>query len=118
MGIPRLDINDKNSKKSSDKSTLIDLILTNVPHKCSSLGVFCNDLSDHCVVATRRDTKIPKCKPHIIFKRNSKQFNEQAYHHDLSLVNWGHIGLLPEVELTWTFFKSRLKTLLFSCAYD
>ena len=30
---------------------------------------------------------------------------EQAYHHDLSLVNWGHISVLPDVELTWTFFK-------------
>ena len=76
--------------KSSDKSTLIDLILTNVPHKCSSLGIFSNDLSDHCVVATCRDTKIPKCKPCIIFKRDSKHFNEQAYHHDLSLVNWAY----------------------------
>ena len=56
--------------KKSEKSTLIDLILTNVPHKFLSLGVFCNDLSDHCVVATCRDTKIPKRKPRIIFKRN------------------------------------------------
>ena len=91
--------------KNSEKSTLIDLILTNVPHKFLSLGVFCNDLSDHCVVATCRDTKIPKRKPRIIFKRNLKIFNEQAFHHDLSLVNWGHIGLLPDVELAWTFFK-------------
>jgi len=37
--------------KSPEKSTLIDLILTNVPHKFSSLGVFCNDLSDLCFVA-------------------------------------------------------------------
>lgn len=49
--------------KNPEKSTLIDLILTNVPHKFSSLGVFCNDLSDHCVVAACRNTKIPKCKP-------------------------------------------------------
>jgi len=45
--------------KSPEKSTLIDLILTNVPHKFSSLGVFCNDLSDHCVVAAIRNTKMP-----------------------------------------------------------
>ena len=50
-------------------------------------------------------TKKNKRKPRIIFKRNLKIFNEQAVHHDLSLVNWGHIGLLPDVELAWTFFK-------------
>lgn len=48
--------------KNPDKSTLIDLILTNVPHKFLSMGVFCNDLSDHCVIATSRGSKIPKCK--------------------------------------------------------
>lgn len=98
--------------KNLEKSTLIDLILTNVPHKFSSLAVFCNDLSDHCVVAACRDTKIPKGKPRIIFKRNLKQFNEQAYHHDLSLVNWGHIGLLPDVELAWTFFKENFEKIV------
>lgn len=81
------------------------MVLTNVPHKFSSLGVFCNDLSDHCVVAVCRNAKIPKCKPHIVCKRNLKQFNEQAFHHDLSVVNWEKIGLLPDVELAWTYFK-------------
>uniref|UniRef100_A0A3P9K1B3 Reverse transcriptase domain-containing protein n=1 Tax=Oryzias latipes TaxID=8090 RepID=A0A3P9K1B3_ORYLA len=92
--------------KCLDKSTLIDLILTNVPHKFSSLGVFCNDLSDHCVVAAVRNTKIPKYKPLIIYKRNLKLFNQQAYHHDLSAVNWKNIDLLPDVELAWTFFET------------
>ena len=32
-----------------EKSTLIDLIRTNIPHKYA-VGVFCNDLRDHCVV--------------------------------------------------------------------
>ena len=42
-------------------------------------------------------TKKNKRKPGIIFKRNLKIFNEQAFHHDLSLGNWGHIGLLPDL---------------------
>lgn len=60
--------------KSPEKSTLIDLILTNVPHKFSSLGVFCNDLSDHCIVAAVRNTKMSKLTPRIILKRNLKLF--------------------------------------------
>lgn len=70
--------------KSPEKSTLIDLILTNVPHKFSSLGVFCNDLSDHCVVAAIRNTKVAKSQHRIIFKRTLKHFIEQAFYHDLS----------------------------------
>uniref|UniRef100_A0A3B3DM95 Reverse transcriptase domain-containing protein n=2 Tax=Oryzias melastigma TaxID=30732 RepID=A0A3B3DM95_ORYME len=91
--------------KNPQKSTLIDLILTNVPHKYSSLGVFCNDLSDHCVVAVCRNTKIPKFKPRIVYKRNMKHFNEQAFYHDLSQVKWENIGLIPDVEHAWAFFK-------------
>lgn len=68
---------------SPEKSTMIDIILTNVPHKFSSLGVFCNDISDHCVVAAIRNTKMPKSKPCTIYKKNLKPFNEQAYHHGL-----------------------------------
>lgn len=62
--------------KNLDKPTLIDLILTNDPHKFSTLGVFCNDLSDHCVVAAVRDPKIPKYKLHIIVNRSLKHFND------------------------------------------
>uniref|UniRef100_A0A669EJS2 Reverse transcriptase domain-containing protein n=1 Tax=Oreochromis niloticus TaxID=8128 RepID=A0A669EJS2_ORENI len=91
--------------KSPDKSTLIDLILTNVPHKFLSLGVFCNDLSDHCVVATCRNTKIPKCKPRIIYKRNFKIFNEQAFQYDLSMANWEYLNLIPDIHLAWDYFK-------------
>lgn len=98
--------------KNPDKSTLIDLILTNVPHKFLSMGVFCNDLSDHCVIATSRGSKIPKCKSQVIRKRNLKNFNEQAYHHDLSLINWGQLGLLPDVELAWTLFKENFEKIV------
>lgn len=56
--------------KCPDKSSLIDLILTNVPHKYTVASVFVNDISDHCVVATIRNTKIPKAKPRIIIKHD------------------------------------------------
>jgi len=77
---------------------LIDLILTNVPHKFSSSDVFCGDLSDHCVVAALGNTKMPKLKSRIIYERTLKPFNEQACHHDLSNFDWKKIGLLPDVE--------------------
>lgn len=43
--------------KCSDKSTLLDLFLTNTPHKYTDIGVFAKDVSNHCVIAAVRDTK-------------------------------------------------------------
>lgn len=40
--------------KSMDKTTLIDIILMNSPHKYFS-GVFCSDISDHCFTACVRN---------------------------------------------------------------
>lgn len=38
------------NQKFLDRSTLLDLILTNAPQKFMSVGLFCNDISDHCAV--------------------------------------------------------------------
>jgi hypothetical protein len=45
------------------KSSLIDLILTNTPHRFNASGIFANDISDHCAIACVRDGKIPKKSP-------------------------------------------------------
>lgn len=42
--------------KHPEKSTLLDLFLTNVPQKYKATAVFANDMSDHCVIAGVRDT--------------------------------------------------------------
>lgn len=65
--------------KSMEKSTLIDLVITNVPHKYSSVSVFANDISDHCVVAVVRNMKLPQQNPKIITRRFMKHFYEQAF---------------------------------------
>ncbi len=43
--------------KHSEKSTLLDLFLTNMPQKYKSTAVFANDMSDHCVIAGVRDER-------------------------------------------------------------
>lgn len=57
------------NQKDLDKSTLLDLILTNSLHRLSAVGTFCNDVSDHCAVVCVRNCKIPKSKPRFIYKR-------------------------------------------------
>ncbi len=73
-------------------------------------SVFANDISDHCVVATVRNTKIPKSKP-CITKRDMKHFKEQAFLHDLYHFNWGKINLIPEVESARVIFMKVLPIL-------
>lgn len=90
--------------KSPEKSSLLDLFLTNSPHKYSEIGVFANDLSDHCVIATVRQAKLPKTRPRIVLKRQFKHFCEQAFHHDLWHIDWTKISLINDVELAWKFF--------------
>ncbi len=67
-------------------------------------SVFANDISDHCVVATVRNTNIPKSKPCIITKRDMKPFKEQAFLQDLYHFDWRKINLIPEVESAWNYF--------------
>lgn len=74
--------------KCPEKSSLLDLFLTNAPHKFSDIGVFANDLSDHCIIAAVRNAKIPKQRPRIIFKRDMKHFCDQAFLHDLFYFDW------------------------------
>lgn len=49
--------------KDPSRSTLIDLILTNNPHKYPHSGVFAMDLSDHSPIVCVRNTKLIKTKP-------------------------------------------------------
>lgn len=45
------------------KSSLLDLFLTKTPHKYSDIGIFANEMSDHCVIATVRQARLPKSRP-------------------------------------------------------
>lgn len=63
---------------SENKSTLLDLFLTNACHKYSSVGMFCNDVSDHFAIACVSNTKIPKamlCSHASFFKGNQNFLN-------------------------------------------
>lgn len=79
-----------------------------MPFKFVAPGIFPNDVSDHCVIAVVRDTRIPKSKPCFVEKRNMKLFDEQAILHDLYNFNWDRIALFDDVELAWNYFHKSL----------
>ena len=56
--------------RNPEKSTLIDIILTNKPHKFTASGVFSLDLSDHCPIFCIRDTRQKKVPSNVIVKRD------------------------------------------------
>lgn len=95
--------------KNPVKSTLLDLVLTNTPHKVSHMGIFSNDLSDHCAVAVVRQAKLPKARSLIVLKRDFKHFCDQAFLRDLWEVDWKKISLINDVELAWDYFYNFLK---------
>lgn len=73
------------------KSSLIDLILTNTPHRFNASGIFANYISDHCAIACVRDGKIPKHSPRVITKRNWKRFDIPGFLHAVSSIEWNRM---------------------------
>lgn len=76
-----------------DKSSLIDLLITNMLQKYS-IRVYANDLIDHCVIGAVRDTKIHCAKSYVVQKRNFKHFIEKAFLHDIFHFKWDRILLI------------------------
>lgn len=73
--------------KNLSKSSLLDLILTNAPHKHTDVGVFANNLSDHCTIAAIRNSKLPKSKPNYICERDVKNVCISAFMYDLAVLS-------------------------------
>lgn len=92
------------------KDILIDVILTNAAHKYVAVGVFSNDMSDHCAIACVRSTKLPKLEGQIVLRRSFRHFSEQAFLQDLSRVKWLQIELIPTIEDAVAFFKQHFLT--------
>ena len=69
--------------KYPSRSSLLDVIITNAHHRYTDVGVFGNDLSDHCAIAVVRNAKLPKTKLRILLKGDFKLLHEHAFLHDL-----------------------------------
>ena len=85
--------------KNLDRSTLIDIILTNRPHKYTMSGVLPLGFSDHCPVVCIRDMKAPKTPTCFITKRNFKNFCDQAFLHEISSSDLCLAGVIPDPDL-------------------
>lgn len=95
-----------------DKSTLLDVILTNTPHKYWAVGIFCKDVSVNCTVACVGNCKLPKTKPQYIFKRKLKCLNEHAFLYEFYYSDMNFFCERLDVELAWNHFKTTFLSLI------
>lgn len=64
----------------------MDVILTNVPAFMRVTDVLETGLSDHCLIYTVVNTKLLKPKSESTVRRSLKNFDQSAFHNDLSKV--------------------------------
>ena len=98
--------------KVPEKSTLIDLILTNKPEKMAASGVFSLGISDHCPIACIWSTRMESTKPRIIHRRNTKQFVEESFLADLSHSNISQTTECHTPETALNFFAETFVSIL------
>lgn len=82
-------------------------------HPTHSVVIFCNDVCDQCTVVGMRNCKMPKSIPCFIYTRQFKQFNEQAFLHDVYNSDLHIVSQIADVDLAWDYFKSLLFFLLY-----
>ena len=75
---------NKPTRISENKSTCLDVILTNVPAFMRDSGTIETGLSDHCHIYTVLNTKLLRPRSESIFKRSLKNFDQTAFLDDLS----------------------------------
>ena len=91
----------------SSRSSLIDIILTNMPQRYASSGVFPQDVSDHCPIACIRNVKLRRTKPRIISKRNFRNFDAQEFLHDLNVGDLNRVFLINDPDLALAYFRQQ-----------
>ena len=85
-------------------SSLLDLVLTTRPHHYMSSCVFLIDLSDHCLVGFIRGCRMKRSGPQYVYKRSFKNFDVQAFLHDLIFCNLSSVDLIPNAEIALQCF--------------
>ena len=91
---------------STQRASCLDVILTNVPGYFKESGTFEAGLSDHCLVYTILNKKLPQPKAEIVKVRSFKNFNQDSFCDDLSRVPFSLAYLFDEPDdVYWAWEK-------------
>lgn len=78
--------------------SIIDLIFSNDPNKCSNAKSALVSWTDHNIVYITKYTKVPKRPPRVIVKRSFKKFVLEDYQGDLAAVPWDLVYLEDDLD--------------------
>ena len=85
---------------TSTSSTLIDIMLISSPENVKVQGVVDTPgISDHCLTFMAYSLKKPKFKPKMVSRRDFRNFNKNAFLHDMSIAPWGNIEAVDDDDI-------------------
>ena len=88
--------------------SLIDVFITNNPHKVNTSGVVRIGISDHYMIYVSTKVSIGKSPPKIVESRSFKNYNKVAFKSDLlNMLNSSFIGLELELDPNVMWLKWR-----------
>lgn len=91
---------------TSNTRTLIDIILTNRPHRIVSSGVIHLSISDHSLVYAIRKISVSSKTSHTITEiRNFKNFCVDDFNDDLKNIPWGEVDKFDDPNQMWCCWK-------------
>ena len=90
-------------------------MLTSCPENVKAHGVVDTPgISDHCMTFLAYSLKKPKFKPKMITRRDFRNFDKNAYLHDMSIAPWGNIEAVDDddVDNKVTIFENIHKDII------
>lgn len=104
------------TRVTKQSSTLLDVILASNTNIVSESEVIENHISDHYVICTVLNLKLPKRKPTFVITRSYRDYNPVMFLEDLAKVQWGHNSLIDDVNGKLNHFNSNFLSVLESHA--
>ena len=99
-------LNNSPTRKSSQRSSCLDVILTNIPGYFRESGILEVGLSDHYLVYTVVNNKLPQPKAERTRMRSFKNFDEGYFCSDPSLVPFSTAYVFDDPEdVYWAWEK-------------
>ena len=89
-------INKDPTRVMANSSTLIDLVVTNMPRRVVSNTTIDLGLSDHSLVYTRLNMKVQRPKPKIITTRDYSRLQSEEFKQDLEAAPWSVISCFDD----------------------
>ena len=88
--------------------SMIDLVLTNMPHNICKTVVLESCLSDHHLIGAVRKLNSLRFSPRLITCRNYKNYEKESLNEDLREASWDQVLKSQDAEIAYNAFESIL----------